>query len=146
MKCEGSHGRSLSADHPIFYPGRLVPMGPRAVRDPGRSRRIRFQPASIIDCTTESLFAPQGALRRLHRDLPQKELNPLRFHTGLMAKSGASPAKVMRREKRNLTVLCFLFHDTPTGTQDTDCASLKERIRLFLIKCESKLWKMRHFK
>jgi hypothetical protein len=62
------------------------------VRELRRSRRIRFQPDSIIDCITESLLAPQVAFRRLHRNVPQRELNLLQFPTGLMAKTGASPA------------------------------------------------------
>jgi hypothetical protein len=45
--------------------------------------------------------------------MPQKELNLLQFTTGLMAKTSTSPAKVMRCERRNLTVLSFLLHDTP---------------------------------
>jgi hypothetical protein len=47
----------------------------------------------------ESLLAPQVAFRRLHRDVAQKELNLLQFPTGLMAKTGARPAKVVRRER-----------------------------------------------
>ena len=45
--------------------------------------------------------------------MSQQELNLLQFTAGLMAKAGASPAQVVRCERRNLTVLCFLFHDTP---------------------------------
>jgi hypothetical protein len=45
--------------------------------------------------------------------MPQKELNLLQFTARLMAKAGASPAQVVRRQRRNLTVLCSLFHDTP---------------------------------
>jgi hypothetical protein len=37
----------------------------------------------------ETLFAAQVPLRRLHRDMPQKELNLLQFPTGLMAEAGA---------------------------------------------------------
>src|SRR5580704_11263351 len=32
-----------------------------------------------------------------------------------MAKAGASSAKIVRCERRNPTVLCFLFHDTPNN-------------------------------
>jgi hypothetical protein len=61
----------------------------------------------------ESLLATQVAFRRLHRDVPKKELNLLQFTARLMAKTGAGPAKVMRRERRNLTGFCLLLHDTP---------------------------------
>ncbi len=84
-----------------------------AVLDLRRSRRVRFQLNSIIHRVAETLFAAQVPLRRLHRDMPQKELNLLQFTVGLMAKTGASPAKVVWRDRRNLTVFCFLFHDTP---------------------------------
>jgi hypothetical protein len=45
--------------------------------------------------------------------VPQEELYLLQFTTGLTAKTGASPSKVVRRDKWNLTVLCFLLHKTP---------------------------------
>jgi hypothetical protein len=53
---------------------RLLPPGRQAVRDPRRSRRVRFQPNSIVDCITESLLAPQVAFRRLHRDLADQRI------------------------------------------------------------------------
>jgi hypothetical protein len=84
-----------------------------AVRGLRRSLQVRFQPNPIIHRVAETLLAAQVPLRRLHRDMPQKELNLLQFTAGLMAKTGASPAKIVRRERRNLTVHCFLFHDTP---------------------------------
>jgi hypothetical protein len=54
--------------------------------------RVRFQPDLVVDSVVEALFASQVPFRRLHRDVPQKELNLLQFTTGLMAKPGASPA------------------------------------------------------
>lgn len=84
-----------------------------AARDSRRPRRVRFQPNPIIHFIKEALFATQVPLRRLHRDVPQKELNLLQFSTGLMARTGASPANIVWRERSDLRVLCFLFHDTP---------------------------------
>ena len=75
--------------------------------------RVRFQPDLVVDSVVETLFASQVPLRRLHRDVPQKELNLLQFTTSLMAKTGASPTEVVRSERRNLTVLCFLLYNTP---------------------------------
>ena len=74
---------------------------------------VRFQPDSIIHGIAEPLFAAQVSLRRLHRDMPQKELNLLQLTACLMAKTGTSAAKIVRRERRDLTILCFLLHDTP---------------------------------
>jgi hypothetical protein len=84
-----------------------------AVRDLGGSLGIWFQPDPIIHRVAETLFAAQIPLGCLHGNVPQKELNLLQFTTGLMAKTGASPPKVMGRERRNLTTLCFLLYDTP---------------------------------
>jgi len=72
---------------------------------------VPVQSDHSLHCGT--LFATQVSLRRLYRDMSQQELNLLQFTAGLMAQAGASPAKVVRCESRNLTVLCFLFHDTP---------------------------------
>ena len=77
-----------------------------------RSLRVRFQSDLVVDSVAETLFASQVPLRRLHRDVPQKELNLLQFTTGLMAKTGASPTEVMWSERRNLTILCFLLYNT----------------------------------
>ena len=74
---------------------------------------VRFQPDPIIDGVRESVLAAQVTLCCLHRNVPQRELNLFQFTTGLMAKTGASPVKVMRRDRRNLTVQSFLLHNTP---------------------------------
>ncbi|HTF70799.1 MAG TPA: hypothetical protein VK638_49825 [Edaphobacter sp.] len=71
------------------------------------------QPNPIIHRVAETLFAAQVPLRRLHRDMPKKELNLLQLAAGLMAKTGTSPTKVVRRERLDLTSLRFLLHDTP---------------------------------
>jgi hypothetical protein len=55
--------------------------------------------------------------------MPPKELNLLQFTTSLMAKTRASPAKVVRGEKRNLTVLCFLLYNTPNDLGAESCSS-----------------------
>jgi hypothetical protein len=86
--------------------------GRPAVRDLRRSRRVRFQSNPIIHRIAEALFATQVPLRRLHRDVPEKELNLLQFSTRLLAKTGANPAEVVRRERLDLTVFCSLLHDT----------------------------------
>lgn len=75
--------------------------------------RVRFQPDLVVDGVVETLFASQVPLRRLHRDVSQKKLNLLQFTTSLMTKAGASPAKVVRGERRNLTGLCSLLYNTP---------------------------------
>ena len=67
------------------------------------SSRVKFQPNPIIDCIVETLFAAQVLLRRLYRDMSQRGLNLLEFAAGLMAKAGASPAKLVRCARRNLT-------------------------------------------
>ena len=105
----------LRQNRQCAHRGRLLPASRPAVRDLRRSRWVRIQPNPIIHRVAETLFATQVPLRRLHRDVPEKELNLLQFTAGLMAKTGASPAKVVRRERRNLTGLCFLFHDTPNN-------------------------------
>jgi hypothetical protein len=75
--------------------------------------RVRFQSDVVVDSVVETLFASQVPLRRLHRDVPQKELNLLQFTTSLMAKTGASPTEVVRSERWNLTVFRFLLYNTP---------------------------------
>lgn len=99
-----------------------------------RSRRVRFRPDPIIDGVVESLFAAQVTICCLHRNVPQKELNLFQFTTGLMAKTGASPAKVMRRERRNLTVQSFLLHKTPN---DLGAKSGAQILPAFLIERRS---------
>jgi hypothetical protein len=81
--------------------------------NPQRSRRVRFEPDLIIDSVAKALLAAQVSLRCLHRDVSQQKLDLLQFTTGLMTKTGTSPAEVMRRERRNLTVLCFFLHHAP---------------------------------
>jgi len=44
--------------------------------------------------------------------MPKKELNLLQLTAGLMAKTGTSPTKVVRRERLDLTSLRFLLHNT----------------------------------
>jgi len=87
----------------------------------------------IIDRIAESLFTSQVTFRRQHRNVPQQKLNLLQFATGLVAKAGAGPTKVVRREGRNLTGLCLLLHDTPNvlGTEagSPDPASLIDRTK-----------------
>jgi hypothetical protein len=85
------------------------------VRELRRSLWVRFQFDPIIDGVAESLLAAQVTLGCLHRNVPQKALNLFQFTTGLMAKTGASPAKVIRRERRDLTVQSFLLYNTPNG-------------------------------
>ena len=67
----------------------------------------------IIDRIVKTLLAPEVSLRRLNWNVTQQKLNLLQFTAGPMAKAGASPAEVVQCERRNLTILCFLFHDTP---------------------------------
>ena len=91
--------------------GSIAPSRP-AVRDLRRSLRVGLQPNPIIHCVAETLFAALGPLRRLHRDMPQKELNLLHLPAGLMTKTGTSPMKVVWCERLNITSLRFLLHDT----------------------------------
>src|SRR5260370_18067880 len=78
-----------------------------------RLQGTRLQSNSIVDGVAESLFAAQVAFRGLYRNVPQQKLNLLQLPASLMAQTGACPAQVVRRERRNLTVPCFLFHDAP---------------------------------
>jgi predicted transcriptional regulator len=55
--------------------------------------RVGLQPNPIIHRVAETLFAAQVPLRRLHRDMPKKELNLLQFTTGLRQRQ----TKVRRR-------------------------------------------------
>src|ERR1700722_15401954 len=89
------------------------PPSRRALRDLRRSLRVGLQPDPIIHRVAETLFAAQVPLRRLHRDMPKKELNLLQLTAGLMTKTGTSPTKVVWRERLDITSLRFLLHDTP---------------------------------
>jgi hypothetical protein len=75
--------------------------------------RFWFQADPIIHRVAEALFATQVPLRWLHRDMPQKELNLLQLPASLMPQTRACALEVVKRERRNLTVLCLLLHDTP---------------------------------
>jgi hypothetical protein len=101
-----------AADHILRVTGSL-PRSRPAGWNLRRSRRVRFQANPIVHRVAETLFAAQVPLRRLHRDVSQQELNLLQFTAGLMAKTGTRPTEVVRCEERNLTLLCFLLHDTP---------------------------------
>ena len=92
---------------------RNTPPNSAGSADLRRSRRVRFQTNPIIHRVAETLFAAQVSLCRLHGDMSKQELNLLQFTPGLMAKASASPAKVVRCKRLDLTVLRFLFHDTP---------------------------------
>jgi hypothetical protein len=93
------------------------------VWDLWRSLEIRFQPNPIIHGVAKALFATQVPLCRLDRYMSQKKLNLLQFTAGRVAKTGASPAQVVRRKRRDLTVLCFLFHNTPNNLRAESGAS-----------------------
>jgi len=84
-----------------------------AVRDLRRSLRVGLQPNPIIHRLAETLFAAQVRLRRLHRDMPKKELNLLQLTAGLMTKTGTSPTKVVWRERLDITSLRFLLSRHP---------------------------------
>jgi hypothetical protein len=43
----------------------------------------------------------------------QQKLILLQFTNGLMAKTGKGPAMLVRRQRGDLTALCFLLHYTP---------------------------------
>ena len=78
------------------------------VRDLRRFLRVGLQRKPIIHRVAETV-----PLRRLHRDMPKKELNLLQLTAGLMTKTGTSPTKVVWRERLDITSLRFLLHDTP---------------------------------
>jgi len=85
-------------------------------------QRRRLQADVIVDRIPESLFATQVPFRRLHRNVPQQELNLLQFTASLMALAGASPSEVMRGQGRNLTCLRFLFHHAPDDLGAEACS------------------------
>jgi len=47
----------------------------------------------VVDRVAESLFAPQVAFRRLHRNMTEQKLNLPQFTASLMAQTGTSPAE-----------------------------------------------------
>jgi hypothetical protein len=65
--------------------------------------------------------------------MSQKELNLFQFTTSLMTQTGTCPAKIVRGERRNLTVLRLLLHYTPndlrTEAGSPDSAGLVDRTK-----------------
>ena len=76
-------------------------------------QRRRLQADVIVDRIPESLLASQVPFRRLHRNVPQQELDLLQFAASLMAQTGSSPPEVVRGQGRNLTCLRFLLYHAP---------------------------------
>jgi hypothetical protein len=98
------------------------------VRDLRRFLRVGLQRKPIIHRVAETV-----PLRRLHRDMPKKELNLLQLPAGLMTKTGTSPTKVVWRKRLDITSLRFLLHDTPNdfGAESVtpNPASLVDRMK-----------------
>src|ERR1035441_2096845 len=103
----------------LFHSSRCLNFRNRLSWPAGRNlqkcRKVRFEPDLIIDGVTKALLAAQISLCCLNRVVSQQKLDLLPFTTCLVAKTGTSPSEVMRRERRNLTVLCFFLRHAPNG-------------------------------
>ena len=75
--------------------------------------RARPDPDFIIYGFSEALLTTQVFLRRLHRNMPQQELNLFQFASGSMAKASAGPPKIVWGEFRNSKSLRVLLHNVP---------------------------------
>jgi hypothetical protein len=74
---------------------RLLPRSPVGGREVPSGFR---QKNAVVYRLSQFLLAPEVALRRLNRDMPEQELDLFQFSSGEMTQAGAGPAKVMRRE------------------------------------------------
>jgi len=61
-------------------------------------RGVGFQPHRVVDGTAQLLFAPEVALRRLNRDIPEETLDLIQFAAGLATESRTRATKIVRRE------------------------------------------------
>ena len=66
--------------------------------DPALPVTLRFQPDVIVHGAPEPLLAAQVSFGRLHRNVPQQELNLLQLAAGGSAKPGAASTEIVRRE------------------------------------------------
>ena len=80
---------------------------------PVRFSQYRFDADSVVYGLAKSLFAAQVPLRRLHRYMPQQELNLFQLAAGSMAEPRARPAEVVRREFWHLQFLGVHFNHVP---------------------------------
>ncbi len=76
-------------------------------------KQLRLDPDRIVDCIAEPLLASQIALRRLHADVPEQELDLLQLATTLVAQPGARPTEVMRRHIAEIAGLARLLDNAP---------------------------------
>jgi hypothetical protein len=75
--------------------------------------RIRLDANAIIDGGSNPLFAPKVALRRLNRNMPQKELDLVQIASRSMAESSTGPSQIVRRQLRHSEALGGFLHNVP---------------------------------
>jgi hypothetical protein len=80
-------------------------------RAPGS--RIRLDANAIIDGRSNPLFAPKVALRRLHRNVPQKKLDLLPLASQSMAEPSTGPSQIGWRQLRHADALGGFLHNVP---------------------------------
>ena len=72
-----------------------------------------LDPNSIIDGVANPLFAAKVALRRLNRNVPQKELDLLQLTSRRMAEPSTGPSQIVRRQFRHADALGGFLHNVP---------------------------------
>src|ERR1035438_1510455 len=82
---------------------------PFHARNSGRGLDSDF----VVYRRSNSLRAAKVPLRRLHRDMPEEELDLFQFATGGAAESCTASAQVVRRELAEPRLLRELLNDVP---------------------------------
>jgi hypothetical protein len=65
------------------------------------SSRIRLDANAIIDGGSNPLLAAKVTFRRLHRNVPQEELNLLQLASRCVAEASTGPSQIVRRQFRH---------------------------------------------
>jgi len=74
-----------------------------------------FDSDLIIHRRPDPLLATQVSFRRLHGNMPQKELDLFELPSRSVAEAGASAAQIVRCQVLHADLFCRILHDVPDG-------------------------------
>ena len=76
-------------------------------------RSAGLNPEFVVHCNPEPLLTADVALRSLHRDVTEKELDLFKFSARGMAKPRTRSAKVVRSDLREFQARCDFLNNMP---------------------------------
>jgi hypothetical protein len=77
------------------------------------SRGIRFDAQAVVHGVPELLVAPEVALRRLNRDMPEEELDLVQFTAGEGTQPGTRSSQIVRGPLGDARLGGRIPHDVP---------------------------------